>query len=475
MEERNKIVQLQLFRPEFGMKPHYYVFLQSDLGELWRSLPFEGLASSIEKTALKQGAHIPRWGGLSIKGALAIHVLRSYLNGLSDKKLIEQLNLHEVYQWFCFQPLKNGRLIKSKNVLWQWRAFLGTYMDLDSLNVVQLQHWKLGLEHPHLRLSDATVYEVNIAYPTSVKLLWQSCEWVYDLIPRLSVGLGMGTLRHLFKRYADQYDRQRGYDKSRRKTHKQTLGRIRQLLFWLNKGLDILKPLMDTYIKKSAQQIALKPLEKAKIKRFETILTVYNQQKQLFDDPKATIEGRIVSLHQPHIRPIVRGKELKKVEFGPKVNMLRIGPLNLIEKCSFDNFNEGTRFQNTCTAYQEITGACRQIGADGIYATNANRKFATQNQITTCFKIKGKLPADEDKKNEKIKATKTIHKIRASHMEGSFGNEKQHYDLTKIKAKTPKTQLATLFCNILTANARTLISRQKTKIKNKDEPKKIAV
>jgi transposase, IS5 family len=470
MEGRNKIMQLQLFKPEFGLKPSYLRFLHSDLGLLWRSLPFEDVAQSIEKIALKHGAHIPSWGGLDIKGALGAHVLKSYYNGLSDKKLVEKINLNEVYQWFCFSPFADGKQIKSKNVLWQWRVFLGTYLDLDSVNVVQLQHWHSALEHPHLRLSDATVYEVKIAYPTSVKLLWQSCEWVYGLIPRLGVGLGMGTLRALFKRYGDQYDRQRSYDKSRRKTHAQTHGRIRQLLFWLNKGLDLLKPLIQAYTQKSTQELLLKPLKKAELNRFETILTVYEQQNQLFNNPSSTIAGRIVSLHQPHIRPIVRGKELKKVEFGPKVNMLRIGGINLIEKVSFDNFNEGTRFQSTCTAYQELTGPCQQMGADAIYATNANRKFATQNKIATCFKIKGKLPANADKKNEKIKAIKTIHKIRASHMEGSFGNEKEHYDLMKIKAKTPKTQIATLFCNILTANAMTLIARQNKK--NKDKNKK---
>jgi hypothetical protein len=471
MEEQNKIRQLQLFKPEFGVNPHYYRFLQSELGILWQSIPFESLAQAIEKKALKHGVRIPRWGGMDIRGGLASHVLRAYYNGLSDKKLLAKINLHEVYQWFCFCPLKDGKQIKSKNVLWQWRSFLGTYLDLNSANIVQLQRWGSDLEHPHLRLSDATVYEVKIAYPTSVKLLWESCEWVYNLIPQLGVALGVGTLRPLFKRYADQYGRQVNYDKSRRKTHEQTQRRIRQLLFWLNKGIDLLKPLIVAYEQHSSQQVLSKPLQKAKLKRFETILAVYEQQKQLFEDPKSKIEARIVSLHQPHIRPIVRGKELKKVEFGIKVNMLRIGAINLIEKASFDNFNEGTRFQSTCTAYQEMTGACLQMGADGIYATNANRKFATQNNIATCFKIKGKLPADEDKKNAKIKAIKTLHKIRASHMEGSFGNEKQHYDLMKIKAKTPQTQLATLFCHILTANAMTLIGRINKKNKNKDDPK----
>ena len=192
------------------------------------------------------------------------------------------------------------------------------------------------------------------------------------------------------------------------------------------------------YQQKSEVEIGFRPLKERFISRFETIEKVYNQQKQLFDNPKESIKDRIVSLHQPHIRPIVRRKELKKVEFGPKVNMLRIGGINLIEKFSFDNFNEGTRFEKACTAYDELTGKCHQSSADQIYATNSNRRFATQNHIATCFKVKGKLPADEDKKRDKKKA---------------------------IKTKTPETQLAYLFCAILTANAMTLIYREKKRNK----------
>lgn len=464
-EEPNKIRQLQLFPIEFGVKPAYYRFLQSDLGQLWQKIPFDSLAQSIVQCAKKQGSHVPQWGWFNIQGALASQVLKSYYNGLSDEKLLEKLNQCEVYQWFCFMQLKGDEQIKDKDIFWRWRMFLGSHMDLDSLNVVQLQAWKGEIEHPHFRMGDATAYEVFIAYPTSVKLLWQSCEWIYDAVAKIGKSLGLGSLKREYRHYEDQLARQRSYEKSRRKTHAQTLSRIRQLLFWLNKGLDLIKPLLVLHQQKSEVEIGFRPLKERFISRFETIEKVYDQQKQLFDNPKESIKDRIVSLHQPHIRPIVRGKELKRVEFGPKVHMLRIGGINLIEKFSFDNFNEGTRFEKACTAYDELTGKCHQFGADQIYATNSNRRFATQNHIATCFKVKGKLPADEDKKQDKIKAIQTIHTIRATHMEGSFGNEKQHYDLLKIKTKTPETQLAYLFCAILTANAMTLVGREKKRNK----------
>ena len=474
-EGRNKIGQMQLFAPEVGIKPSYMRFLQSDLGQLWQSIPFESLALSIESSARKQKAHVPQWGWFDIKGALGFEVLKSYYKGMSDKKVLEMINLNESCQWFCFLQLGTGEQIKDKNLGWRWRAYIGQYMNLDSFNLVQLKSWKSELEHPHLRLTDATAYETHIAYPTSVKLLWKSCEWVYKHISELGKRLGLGSLKPQYRHYEEQERRQRSYDKSRRKTHAQTRRRIRQLLFWLDKGIGLFKPLLAMYQQKCQEQVSvvLRPFKAQKLAYFKTIEQVYKQQKQLFDDPKSKIESRIVSLHQPHIRPIVRGKEVKKVEFGPKVNMLRIGGINLIEKFSFDNFNESTRFERACSLYDTSTGTCRQMGADAIYATNANRRFVTKNQISTCFIPKGKQPADEDKKQDQKKARQTIHNIRATHMEGSFGNEKQHYGLLKIKAKLPQTQLASLVCCVLTANAMTLIGRhkkKKRKQKYKDRP-----
>jgi IS5 family transposase len=52
-------------------------------------------------------------------------------------------------------------------------------------------------------------------------------------------------------------------------------------------------------------------LEGLKKKPYKTLLLlteVYRQQQWLFDNNKQSIEEGIVSLSQPHIRPIVRGK-----------------------------------------------------------------------------------------------------------------------------------------------------------------------
>ncbi|WP_345194044.1 transposase, partial [Algibacter agarivorans] len=189
-------------------------------------------------------------------------------------------------------------------------------------------------------------------------------------------------------------------------------------------------------------------------KRFYTTLAtirkVYTQQYMLFttgEKPK----GRIVSLSKSYLRPIVRGKEIKAVEFGAKVNKLQIDGVNFIQKISFDNFNEGTQFKNTIYKAQGLTKIKVDIaGADAIYATNKNRVFATSNKIQTDFKPKGK-PSKHHKTQKKLKAM--ITKERASRLEGSFGKEKEHYHLKKIKAKTKTTEILWIFFGMHTANA----------------------
>ena len=98
--------------------------------------------------------------------------------------------------------------------------------------------------------------------------------------------------------------------------------------------------------------------------------------------------GRIVSLSKSYIRPILRGKEIKKVEFGPKVNKL------LVDGISFDNFHEGKRLQSSIYKAQKLVKTkIRVLGADAIYAINENRRFVTSRAIRTDFKRKGSREA----------------------------------------------------------------------------------
>ena len=162
---------------------------------------------------------------------------------------------------------------------------------------------------------------------------------------------------------------------------------------------------------------------------------------------------------------IVRGKETKSVEFGARVNMIRIAGINFIEYLSFSAFHKGIRLPQ-CVAKQQkmFDRRVSLLAADSIYATNSNRKFCSKRHITKGFVRNGRAGKDE----EPLKLKRSVlSKERATGLEGSFSTEKQHYGLQKVKARTEATEILWIFFGIHTANAVRMIDKmQKVEFKN---------
>lgn len=170
----------------------------------------------------------------------------------------------------------------------------------------------------------------------------------------------------------------------------------------------------------------------------------------MFTTGSRKVPDRIVSISKSYIRPIIRGKEVKKVEFGAKVNMIQVDGINFIEHLSFDAFNEGPRLIESIRYSRTLFGKITHISADDIYASNANRKWCTGQKIVTNFKRKGRAGKYEDQRQ--IIAAE-LRKERATRMEGSFGTEKQHYSLDRIKARTEQNEILWIFFGVHMANA----------------------
>ncbi|MDO9039290.1 MAG: IS5/IS1182 family transposase, partial [Lutibacter sp.] len=88
-------------------------------------------------------------------------------------------------------------------------------------------------------------------------------------------------------------------------------------------------------------QLLLKCLDKKQYKYLLVIRDVYRQQLEMFQEKKHSITNRIVNIHQPHIRPMVRGKQGKNVEFGAKLNASLQNGYARIDQLDFEAFNEG--------------------------------------------------------------------------------------------------------------------------------------
>jgi hypothetical protein len=118
----------------------------------------------------------------------------------------------------------------------------------------------------------------------------------------------------------------------------------------------------------------LKNLNKKQYKTLLVLTEVYRQQQWLFNNNKQSIEDRIVSLSQPHIRPLVRGKAGKSVEFGAKLSASCFEGYVFLDRMSWDNFNESGDLKAQVEAYYRFTGYYPEsVHADRIYRTRENR------------------------------------------------------------------------------------------------------
>lgn len=372
----------------------------------------------------------------SPQGKIALMFLKHYVD-CSDKKLSELLNGNIDWQFFCGIYLGSDRLANFK-IISEIRSELSKKLDMDLVQKALFSHWSPYMEGKNGIVMDATCYESHMRYPTNVKLLWECTHWLHGLLKKVCKEQGVTMPRSRYLKWKRRYV---SYSKMKRKTKKKGGALTRALLLLVEKfsgELDRMEKVhglcftVDQYVRRAAAK------------------KVHTQQHALFYQGKRP-EGRIVSLDRPYVRPIVRGKETKTVEFGAKVHKFQIDGIGFIEHLSFEAFHEGIRFQKTIFAVQRLTKTKLKLaGADAIYANNNNRKFATKYGIRTDFKRKGRAGKHEKQRKEMAGA---ITKERASRLEGSFGNDKEHYGLKRIKARTKATETLWIFFGIHTANA----------------------
>ena len=132
------------------------------------------------------------------------------------------------------------------------------------------------------------------------------------------------------------------------------------------------------------------------------VTEVYRQQQWLFDNNKQSIEDRIVSISQPHIRPIVRGKAGKKVEFGAKLSASYFEGYVFLERISWNNFNESGDLKAQVEAYHKFTGYYPEsVHADRIYRTRENRAWCKEKGIRISGTTLGRPPANVSKSKKK--------------------------------------------------------------------------
>ena len=282
-------------------------------------------------------------------------------------------------------------------------------------------------------IMDATACPQDIAYPTDLDLLNDAREKSEQLIDLLYD--------------MDKHDKKpRTYRQKARKKYLQTAQKkkksfktlrkaIGSQLGFLRRNLRSIHTLLDSY-----DEI---PLEPRDYKYLLVINALYEQQQYIYVNKTHSVEHRIVSIHQPHIRPIVRGKNNADVEFGAKIQVSLIDGISFLDKLSWDAFNEGSHMLQYLEQYHKRFGFYpKEVLADKIYCTRQNRTLLKELNIKLIAKPLGRPPAVP------------IHLSPGERnpIEGKFGQAKTAYGLNRIKARLSGTSESWIASIILVLN-----------------------
>ena len=425
-------------------------FEKSELGRIKKLLPLHEMAENFGLVSKSMRPKLGRRSYFTPEGKVSLMFLKMY-TGLSCPKLMEQLNGNIHYQMFCDAIIDPTRPLTNYKLLDDIILELSNKLKIQQQQDILAQMWKPYMQNLDTMYTDATCYESEMRYPTDPKLLWEGIEKSYETMCELSKRLGIHRPR---TKYLDVQKANLVYRKQRKRSKSQTRKMTRRLLDLLGK---ILKEIsrMERETDEAGKLLTVR--EKGDL---DIITKMYRQQKKHFQskDCRESIPDRIVSISKPYVRPIVRGKEVKNVEFGAKVNNILVDGISFIEKLSFNAFSEGTRLVHCLKMHKRLFGVeAKKIGGDTGYAGTENRDYCKANGIQTSFVKRGR-PFSEDKK-EKDKVRQELARVRATAMEGSFGTQKEHYDLKRVKARTKLTEILYIFFGIHTANVVQLADR----------------
>ena len=185
------------------------------------------------------------------------------------------------------------------------------------------------------------------------------------------------------------------------------------------------------------------------------VTEVYRQQLWMYENESKRVDDRIVSITQPHIRPIVRGKAGKAVEFGAKLSVSCCEQYVFLDHLSWDNFNESGDLKAQIEEYKNYTGYYpSSVHVDRIYRTRENRAWCQERGIRISGPPLGRPPKNVSKSIKK--QALEDERVRNA-IEGKFGQAKRRYGLNCIMAKLPETSETSIAITFLVINLSTLL------------------
>jgi transposase, IS5 family len=303
-------------------------------------------------------------------------------------------------------------------------------------------------------LIDATCVPADITYPTDLHLLNKAREQTEAIIDHLHVKrLPSKKKPRTYRKKARQaYLRVAKARKPKSQTFRRGVG---QQLRFLRRNLRTIATMVHEGL-----LVGLSP------KRYRQLLVIqelYRQQHWMYTHRCHRIANRLVSLSQPHVRPIVRGKAGCAVEFGAKLSVSLVDGVSFVDRISWEPYNESGDLVEQIEAYRRRFGHNpASVHVDQIYRTRENRRYCASQDIRLSGPALGRPRTCAKANAEQVKHDQQQSRADATArmaIEGKFGQGKRRFGLGRLMAKLAVTSEAMIQIAFLVMNLEHLLVR----------------
>ena len=290
---------------------------------------------------------------------------------------------------------------------------------------------------------DATCVPADIHFPIDIWLLntaREALEEIIDVLHRPHVGTCMKP-----RTYRDCARRDYlNIDKKKHRTYKKIRKSIRQQLRYISRDLAIIASL--------AEKSPLTLLDRRQYRNLLVCQEIYRQQLSMYQNKGHKMQDRIVSMHMPFVRPIVRGKANADVEFGAKLAISIVDGFSYMEHLSFDEYNEGVTLQGAAENYRRRFGYYPEaVIADKVYRNRDNLQYCKEKHIRLSGPPLGRPAKDPLVLKAQQKQERLDTGIRNA-VEGKFGEGKRTYGLSRIMTRLMETSETVISMQLLVMN-----------------------
>ena len=300
-------------------------------------------------------------------------------------------------------------------------------------------------------IADASCAPADIRYPTDVSLLNEAREKTDEIIDALHEPLiGKASRPRTYRVKARRAFV--AFTKRKKPGRRKIRQAQRQQLGFLRRNLRAIDRLLE-----HPGALPLMHLSRRMVKNLQVCHELHRQQLEMYESNSKRVDDRIVSISQPHVRPIKRGKAGRDTEFGAKLSLSVVGGFSFVDRLRWDSYNESLDLVGQIETYHRRFGFYpASVHVDKIYRTRANRAFCKARGIRISGPPLGRPPKNvsaEDKKQARVDEG-----IRNG-VEGKFGEGKRRYGLGRIMAKLACTSAAQISLSFLVMNLEQALRR----------------